>query len=993
MANQRIQEALAKNDRRGERAIALFQMLFALFIFALHSLSAFQNDWHTFSRTTLLVSVLLFLSSTLRAYFADLRPIRNDLMHSLTVIDGALLFMLMISYSYAYDLPIEAVFKTPSIIFLLAYTCVRIVRIDIWSILVAASTVLFGWFGLLFASILNGAQITKSYVEYVSSSKLLIGANVEFALGYITIVVALCLVVVYARRLLENSAHVEDLADAMTVSENSLSRMQAILKSTGDGVVVVSSDGIVEQANPALIKLFGYTEEELVTQSVAVLMSEENAKFLRQDINLYIETGKSHLVGHPYESVGQHKNGRSIPIEVVISKFGIGEKQSFVGFIRDISDRKKAQHQERNALAQFEDAFRSALDAIVIIDQHDNVVSFNPAAEEIFGFNVDEIIGKKMGDLIIPERYRRAHSVGMQHFLETGDGPVLGKRIELEGLRKSGEEFELELAIRAIEGPSGKLFIGYARDITARKAAEQELLIAKENAEVANTAKASFLAMMSHEIRTPLNGVLGVLELLKDSELSTEQGDQIAIASRSGMSLMKIINDLLDFSKLDAGKLEIQQRSFDVEALVSSVTSLAKASAYKKNVELISIIDASVPKILFGDSDRIDQILLNLITNAIKFTNAGSIEISVINLGSDAKPKVQFKVKDTGLGIPIEKHHQLFAEFATIDAEYSRKFGGTGLGLSISKALVEAMNGEIGFSSKYGIGSEFWFDLPLKVGRESDLSNLPEKEISNIKLFERPVRVLVAEDNSANQMVISVILKRLGFEIDLVENGIEAIAAVKQQNYDVILMDVSMPEMDGLEATRQIRALSDNKASTKIIALTAYAQEEDRLRVMDAGMDSFLSKPVFRDELIEEISKVLDNYADDQQPSTPPQLEPESIFDLSILSTVIDGMDDSSISILFGKFNNDLTRHAKNGKLAIESKDWGLLESSSHGLKGLSGTFGARDLYVKATKVNDQCVNENIDITDAGEMISECERTHKFVETNYCYIDKSQKDR
>lgn len=993
MANLRIQEVLEKNDQRGERAIALFQMLFAIFILALHSFSAFRNDWHTFSKATLLISVLLLFSSTLRAYFAKQRPIRNSLMHSLTVIDGLLLFMLLLSYSFAYNLPIEAVFKTPSIIFLLSYTCVRIVRIDIWSILVAAFTVIFGWFSLLFVSILNGAQITTSYVEYVSSSKLLIGANIEFGLGYLTIVIVLCLAVVHARRLLANSAHVEDLAEAVAVSENNLSRMESILKSTSDGVVVVDTDGVLEQVNPALTDLFGYTRDDLIKKSVAILMSEQNAKILRQDIDLYIRTGASFLVGQPYESVGRHKNGNSIPIEVVISKFGIGDKQNFVGFIRDISDRKKARNQEKNALAQFEEAFRSALDAIIIIDQHDKIVSFNPAAEKIFGFSVEEAIGNQMGNLIIPEKYRQAHIAGMKHFLKTGDGPVLGKRIEIEGLRKSGQEFELELAIRAIDGPAGKLFIGYARDITARKAAVQELLVAKENAEVANKAKASFLAMMSHEIRTPLNGVLGVLELLKDTELSAEQHNQISVASRSGMSLMTIINDLLDFSRLDAGKLEIQRRSFDVEALVSSVTGLAKASAYKKNVELISVIDANVPKILFGDSDRIDQVLLNLTSNALKFTNAGSIEISVTNLGSEIKPEIRFKVKDTGLGIPLDKHDQLFAEFATIDAEYSRKFGGTGLGLAISKALIEAMGGKINFSSEYGSGSEFWFDLSLEVGREKELQTHPQKTTSNTKFYDRPIRVLVAEDNSANQMVISVILKRLGFETDLVENGIEAVAAVKRQHYDVVLMDISMPEMDGFEATRQIRALPNDKSNTKVIALTAYAQEEDRLQVMDAGMDSFLSKPVFRDDLIEAIDKVLEHTTDDENLNRLSQPKQESVFDLSVLSTIIDEMEDDNISILFSKFNNDLIRHAENGKRAIESNDWSLLEASSHGLKGLSGTFGARDLYIIATRVNDQCGDENVDLEDATTMIVESERTRKFAEITYCNIDSPQKDR
>lgn len=957
LVNQRIFAALEKNDRRGERAIALFQVIFALFILALHSVSAFRNDWQTFSQTTVIISVLMLFSSALRVRFSKIIPLRNSLLHSLTVIDGILLFILMSSYSQAYDLPFETVFKTPSVIFLLAYTCVRVVRIDIWSIITAATTVFVGWFGLLILSILNGAQTTTSYVEYVSSSKLLIGANIEFAFGYLTIVAALCLVVVYARRLLTNSAHANDLTEAIIVSHNNLSRMRSILKSTSDGVVIVDKYGTIEQVNPALEKLFGYDTDELQGQNVAALMSVDNAELLKKGIELYIVTGQSHLVGQPFETLAIRKGGTSFPIEVAISNFDSGDSPSFAGFIRDIGDRKLAQAREKNALAQFEDAVQSALDAIIIIDTHDRIISFNPAAENIFGYKASEAVGKKMGNLIIPEKYRVAHLAGMQHFLNTGEGPVLGNRIEIEGLRKSGEEFDLELAVRDIKSPLGKLFIGYARDITARKASEQELVAAKENAEIATSAKASFLAMMSHEIRTPLNGVLGVLELLKDSEISTEQSEQIEVANRSGMSLMKIINDILDFSKLDVGKLELNPKSFEIETLITSITSLAKASAYKKNVEFIVHIEKSVPKILLGDNDRIGQILLNLLSNAIKFTNSGSVELLVSNLKTNTNPEIRFKIKDTGLGIPADKHDQLFADFTTIDADYTSKFGGTGLGLSICKALVELMDGKINFTSEYGLGSEFWIDLPLEVGRQEDLTISPEINAQIAGIEHRPLRVLLAEDNSANQMIVSVMLKRMGFETDIVANGFEAVKAVKERHYDIVLMDISMPDMDGLEATRQIRSLPNDRAFTKIIALTAYAREEDKLKVKNAGMDSFLSKPVFRKDLIEAIDNLLNEKDDHQKQNIDARIETKNIFDPDTLNSVLDGMEGDVIKMLFSKFINDLVKHQKNTEAALKSGDGESLERASHGLKGLSSTFGATHLYALSSKVNDQCNN------------------------------------
>ncbi|MEP6303327.1 MAG: ATP-binding protein, partial [Lentilitoribacter sp.] len=552
------------------------------------------------------------------------------------------------------------------------------------------------------------------------------------------------------------------------------------------------------------------------------------------------------------------------------------------------------------------------------------------------------------------------------------------------GVRKSGEEFELELAVRNIESPFGSIFIGYARDITSRKAAEKELVTAKENAEVASKSKASFLAMMSHEIRTPLSGVLGILDLLKYTELTTEQKTQLEVANQSGISLMTIINDILDYSKLDAGRLEIEHGSFHVENAISSVTSLVKASAYNKNVELISSVNKDVPEYLTGDRHRISQVMINLVSNAIKFTNAGTVEILVENIGTEKKPNIRFCVKDSGLGIPEDKQDQLFTEFATLDQEYSTKFGGTGLGLAISKALVLAMDGSIDFESTYGLGSQFWFDLPLNEGRDIEKDTLEETAIIAVIDNNEPLKVLVADDNETNQMIISVILKRLGCYTDIVSDGIEAVQAVKDNSYDIILMDVSMPNMDGLEATRQIRSLASEKSSVKIVALTAYTQEEDKLKVFDAGMDAFLSKPVFRNDIVTLINNMVG-----QQSNSPPQTVPDAplqeknFLNKETLSQVTDGMDDSDISELFGMFSRDLARHLNNANAAVNSEDFQLLERSSHGLKGLSGTFGATKLFEFASTTNEQCINGQVNLTKAYEMIEETEKILAWVRATH----------
>lgn len=984
MTNEKIQIALEENDRRGEYAISIIQILLAIAIFCLHTFAAFRNDWHSFSQITAVITLLLLLSSLMRASFAKDVPLNNRFAYTLTVLDGILLFSLIISYSFAYDLPFETVFKTPSIIFLLVYTCVRAVRIDIWSILTAAFTVIFGWISLLLFAVYSGAEITTSYVEYVTSTKLLIGANIEFMIGYFAIVGVLCLVALYARQLLMSSAHVDDLAEIAAVAENSLERMRSIIQSTGDGVVIVNSDGIIEQTNPALEKMFGYSREELIDQNIAKLMSDQNATLLRGDIHNFIQNGKSQLIGQPFESQGLHKNKDVIPIEVSINTFDNSDNISFAGFIRDISDRKKAHAREKKALAQFEEAVQSALDAIIVIDSKDRIISFNPAAEEIFGYTSEETIGKKMANLIVPEKYRDAHLAGMQHYLDTGEGPVLGNRIEIEGVRKSGEEFELELAVRNIDSPFGSIFIGYARDITSRKAAEKELVTAKENAEVASKSKASFLAMMSHEIRTPLSGVLGILDLLKDTELTPEQKNHLEVANQSGISLMTIINDILDYSKLDAGRLEIEHGSFHVEDAISSVTSLVKASAYNKNVELISSVNKDVPEYLNGDHHRISQVMINLVSNAIKFTNAGTVEIIVENTGTEKKPNIRFCVKDSGLGIPEDKQDQLFTEFATLDQEYSTKFGGTGLGLAISKALVQAMDGSIAFKSTYGFGSQFWFDLPLIEVRNAEKEIHEETVLNAVIENNKPLKVLVADDNETNQMIISVILKRLGCFTDIVSDGLKAVQAVKNNSYDIILMDVSMPNMDGLEATRQIRSLASEKSSVKIVALTAYTQEEDKLKVFDAGMDAFLSKPVFRNDIVTLINSIVGKHSNPGDHSdTNITLRDEDVLNQETLSQITDGMNDSDISELFGMFSRDLTRHLNNANISVKSEDFQLLERSSHGLKGLSGTFGATKLFECASTTNEQCINGQVNLTQAYEMIEESEKILAWVRATH----------
>jgi len=855
MQNNRIKEILENNDRKGERAIAILQALMAFTIFILHIISASKNQWESISAVTISIASMILMTSLLRVRASYAIQLSSFYSHILTVFDGMLIFGLMLSYNIAYNLPLEATFKTPTVIFLVLYTVVRVLRSDPWSILVAGVTVLTGWLSLFMIAIMEGANITTSYAEFISSDKLLIGAVFELAAGYAAVVFILAVYTKNARQFVANTAHIEDLAIANLKAEENIQIFEELLHSSVDGVVIVDRHGQIERLNPAIENLFNYKNSELIGENVSKLMSDENAELLKFAINHYLETDQSDLVGHSFESIGVKQDGTEFDIELSISEFNASGRVCFAGFIRDVSQRSQALANEKRAKAQFENAMNAAMDAIIIIDEEGKITNFNPAAEQTFGHKFDEIANKKLSDVIIPHRYRDAHDKGMNHYLNTGEGPVLNNRIEIEGLHASGEEIQIELAIREIEGATGKLFIGYARDISERKSFEAQLLGAKNSAEMATRAKTSFLAMMSHEIRTPLNGVLGIHGLLKETKLDEDQQQLLATASESGQSLLAIINDLLDFSKLEAGKFEIENKPFNIRDLVTSVINLIQPHADDKNLKLNYEIDEMIPQLLMGDAARIRQILLNLSWNAIKFTPKGKVDILIETRTNDV---ISFSVKDTGIGIAPEKHEDLFSEFSTIDASYSSRFGGTGLGLAICKALVENMNGEIGLSSNPGKGSKFWFNLALEACEApKDSFESLEKTTERFPSGLSQVRVLIAEDNKTNQLITSRYLKHFGCEFEIANNGMEAVEKVMMHDFDIILMDISMPELNGYEATAKIRSIADHKKSTlPIIAFTAYASKEDQQKILDAGMDGFIPKPFSRQHLV---NVILDN--------------------------------------------------------------------------------------------------------------------------------------
>ncbi|HYD67927.1 PAS domain S-box protein [Azospirillum sp.] len=606
---------------------------------------------------------------------------------------------------------------------------------------------------------------------------------------------------------------------------------------------------------------------------------------------------------------------------------------------------------ETEALRESEESLRAmvenAVDAIVTISDRGVIQSVNPAASRMFGYRAEEMLGRNI-HMLMPRHAVHHHDELMRTSLRTDPEHVIGRGRELVARRKDGGEVLIEMAVSEVRINNHCFYTGVIRDITERKRAQQELVdanlyleqrveertaelqAARLRAEEAARAKADFLATMSHEIRTPMNGVLGMVRLLLDTRLDAEQRDYAETVLYSGEALLTILNDILDMSKLEAGRLTLERVGFDLRRVVDSTVALMGSRAAEKGLALDVRMAADAPAWVTGDPTRLRQVLLNLVSNAIKFTEAGGVLVAVDAL----EGTVRFTVTDTGIGIAPDVLPHLFAEFVQADSSISRRFGGTGLGLAICKRIVTLMGGSITVDSRPDAGSAFSFAVPLPAA-EAPSAEALSAETAAAPL--RPLRVLLAEDNPVNQKVAVALLTRQGHAVAVAADGAQALDRVRSERYDVVLMDMQMPGMDGLEATRRIRALPGERGRVPVIALTANALAGDAERCRAAGMDDHVAKPIVPEALAAALRRQCGGGADTVADGVSVTVDGEPLLDPRPLEQLASVLGEAELHDLALAFIEDA--RAKGAALTA-GHDLRAVRAAAHDLKTTAGTLG-----------------------------------------------------
>ena len=616
-----------------------------------------------------------------------------------------------------------------------------------------------------------------------------------------------------------------------------------------NAIITIDCDDKIIFWNKPATTIFGWESDEVIGKSLSdTIIPPQYVESHKRGMSHYMKTGEGPVLNRQFQITGLNKQGIEFPIEISIIPIKQNGETFFCSFIQDISERKKAEDNLKSQEEKYRNIIANMNLGLMVVD-NDEVIQFaNQSFLDISGYEMEEILGKKASSLFISEENLEIMQSKIEMRKQGGSDvyqmPVKNKKGELRWWTIGGApEFD----------DTGKLVgsIGIHLDVTEQKQMEIDLQNEKIKAQEASKAKETFLANMSHEIRTPLNAIIGFLRELDKEEMTDMQKKYIQNSSIASKHLLAIINNVLDISKIEAGEMSLEYEDFVFEHTIMNVHKVLETKAAEKDLAFASTISDSVYPVLKGDALRLEQILFNLVGNALKFTNEGKVSVHCEVLEEDQDyQELCITVQDTGIGIEKDFVDSIFRKFSQEDKAVTRKFGGTGLGMAITKELVQLMDGKIEVESNKNEGTTIQLLLRFQKGNEENLkiNNIQEKEISIDN-----ITVLLVEDNDLNRMVAQNSLRYYNCRVTEAVNGVKALEILKEKQFDIILMDIQMPEMDGIETTKRIR--NDLKLATPIIALTANAFKTEIERCREVGMDDYITKPFEEDVMIETIAK------------------------------------------------------------------------------------------------------------------------------------------
>lgn len=719
------------------------------------------------------------------------------------------------------------------------------------------------------------------------------------------------------------------------------------------GVILLASDGALNLLPGSL----------LVGRNIASLLHDSgDIESIHSHLDVLFATkGKanSDLPGDNDVKSFSVNQGEDIVMEFGLSWANHSDAKLALMHIKSRSEsRQSTLGRDHQAIKQL--LMQGSLSARVIIDGKGLVVDVNKATEELFGYTLGELVGRTMAEFLVPERLRKAHYQGLARFLDTGEKKIVGSRVELEGLHKSGEEIPIELAVSSVNLTGEVYFGAEMRDLREDYENKQKMREAQLSAEIANEAKSRFLATMSHEIRTPLNALLGIVNLVKADLQDPHQVSLLTTAENSGLRLMSLLKNVLDYSKIEAGEMSVDESAFSPTATARDLVALYKPTAQAQGVKL-RMRDTDIREYFtLGDDHKVTQIISNLLSNAIKFTESGEIEVSVEKSSmvsslehdadslqesnvSDNYPSYKINVRDTGIGMTLTQVEDVFTAFVQADDSDTRKYLGTGLGLSISRHLARLMGGDISVVSRKGDGSCFTLELPLQIVPGVAPTPRAHKRTGPVNFTKR---ILLVEDSAPNQLVVKAALERRGYTVEVVDSGLAACELIMkdrpaQDQLGLVLMDVQMPGMDGLEATRWMR---EQKFRQPIIALTAKAYKEDERACLEAGMDDFLTKPIDYDLLSSRIAMWLD------------QEDSNSSLSGTRIQEIRELMGETAFREALAVFAIEVEARLAEVDSGLAARDFVKVDRACHTLSGVFSGYGFDELHHICSAIQESCV-------------------------------------